>query len=57
MTIKEAREQAGLSRAAMSRIFEIPVRTLEDWDAGKSNPPPYVKKLIIEKLERISQEG
>lgn len=56
MTIKEARLQAGLSRAEMSRLFEIPVRTLEDWDAGKSNPPPYVAKLIIEKLQTISKE-
>lgn len=56
MTIKEAREQAGLSRAAMSRMFDIPVRTLEDWDAGKSNPPPYVEKLIIEKLQTIKKE-
>lgn len=50
MTIKEAREQIGMSRAEMSRVFEIPIRTLEDWDAGKSSPPPYVQRLIIEKL-------
>ena len=56
MTIKEAREQAGLSRAEMSRLFEIPIRTLEDWDAGKSNPPPYVARLIIEKLQTIKKE-
>lgn len=53
MTIKEAREQAGLSRAEMSRQFEIPLRTLEDWDSGKRTPPPYVEKLIIEKLQSI----
>lgn len=56
MSIKEAREQAGLSRAEMSRQFEIPVRTLEDWDAGRRTPPPYVEKLIIEKLQAISKE-
>ncbi len=56
MSIKEAREQAGLSRAEMSRLFEIPVRTLEEWDAGRRTPPPYVEKLIIEKLERIEKE-
>jgi DNA-binding transcriptional regulator YiaG len=56
MTIKEAREQAGLSRAEMSRLFEIPVRTLEEWDAGRRTPPPYVEKLIIEKLQSISKE-
>ena len=56
MNIKEAREQAGLSRAEMSRLFEIPVRTLEEWDAGRRTPPPYVEKLIIEKLQTISKE-
>lgn len=55
MTIKEAREQAGLSRAEMSRRFEIPIRTLEDWDSGKSKPPAYVEKLIIEKLETMKE--
>ena len=56
MNIKEAREQAGLSRAEMSRIFEIPLRTLEEWDAERRTPPPYVEKLIIEKLQTISKE-
>lgn len=56
MNIKEAREQAGLSRAEMSRLFEIPVRTLEEWDARRRTPPPYVEKLIIEKLQTISKE-
>ena len=57
MNIKEAREQSGLSRAEMSRLFEIPLRTLEDWEAGKRTPPPYVEKLIIEKLHRIKEQG
>ena len=56
MNIKEAREQCGLSRAEMSRLFEIPVRTLEEWDAGRRTPPPYVEKLIVEKLQTIRKE-
>ena len=56
MNIKEAREAAGLSRAEMSRLFEIPVRTLEEWDAGRRTPPPYVEKLIVEKLQNIGKE-
>lgn len=56
MNIKEARERSGLSRAEMSRLFEIPIRTLEEWDAGRRTPPPYVAKLIIEKLETIRKE-
>lgn len=57
MTIKEARENAGISRAEMSRQFEIPLRTLEDWESGKRTPPHYVEKLIIEKLDTIKERG
>lgn len=57
MTIKEAREQAGLSRAEMARRFEIPIRTLENWESGNRTPPPYVEKLIIEKLETMKERG
>jgi len=57
MTIKEARTAAGLSRAEMSRRFEIPVRTLEDWDSGARQPAPWAEKLILEKLERIAKEN
>lgn len=56
MNIKEAREEAGLSRAEMSRLFEIPVRTLEEWDSGRRTPPPYVEKLIVEKLQSMRKE-
>ena len=56
MTIKVAREEAGLSRAEMSRLFEIPIRTLEEWDAGRRTPPHYVEKLIIEKLQSMRKE-
>ncbi|NQK21601.1 hypothetical protein HO515_10415 [Streptococcus suis] len=39
-------ESRGCSRAEFARRFDIPVRTLEDWDSGKRVPPMYVKKLI-----------
>ncbi|HFI0164178.1 TPA: helix-turn-helix domain-containing protein [Streptococcus suis] len=42
-TLAESRES---SRAEFARRFDIPVRTLEDWDSGKRVPPVYVKKLI-----------
>ena len=57
MTIKEARTRAGISRAEMSRRFEIPVRTLENWEAGVNKTPIWAEKLIIEKLERIQKES
>ena len=39
--IKEKRIAAGLSRAEMARRFEIPIRTLEDWETEKRTPPVW----------------
>lgn len=49
---EEIRKILGISRAAFSRKYNIPIRTLEDWDAGKKNPPEYVMDL----LERAVRE-
>lgn len=56
MTIKKARLAAHLTQQQMSDLFEIPKRTIEDWENGKRTPPPYVEKLIVEKLERMNGE-
>lgn len=53
MNLKEARTCAGLTQAEMSERFEIPKRTIENWEAGKRKCPVYVEKLIVEKLEEI----
>ncbi|MDY2614874.1 MAG: hypothetical protein SOV77_12745, partial [Lachnospiraceae bacterium] len=55
MTIKEARMEAGLSRAEMSRQFKIPIRTLENWDNGVNHPPEWAEILIVEKLNWIKE--
>lgn len=54
MTIKEARLEAGLTQQQMSDLFEIPKRTIENWEAGDRKPPAYVEKLIVEKLQQIA---
>ncbi len=56
MTIKDYRTQAGLTQLEMSKRFEIPKRTIENWETGKRKPPQYVEKLIIEKLKKIAEE-
>ena len=55
--IKEARTEAGLSRAEMSRQFEIPIRTLENWESGIRKPPIWAEKLIVEKLCMMKGEN
>jgi DNA-binding transcriptional regulator YiaG len=57
LTIREARLNAGLTQAKMSEVFEIPKRTIENWETGKRTPPTYVEKLVIRELERIATEN
>lgn len=52
MTIKEIREKSGMNRAEFSRKYNIPVRTLEDWESQKRKCPEYVSEL----LERVVSE-
>ncbi len=53
MSIKEARVKAGLTQQKMSEIFEIPKRTIENWETETRKCPVYVQKLIVEKLEEM----
>ena len=44
--IKELRASTGMTRKALSEHTGIPVRTLEDWEAGRRTPPEYIPRLI-----------
>ena len=48
--IAVSRKSAGLSQAKMAETFKIPLRTIENWEAGVNQPPKWAEKLIIEKL-------
>ena len=50
-TIKELRESTGMSRRKFSDHTGIPVRTLEDWEAGRRTPPEYVPRLLAYQLK------
>lgn len=49
--IRELRESIGLTRKEFSEHIGIPVRTLEDWEAGRRTPPEYIPRLISYQLE------
>lgn len=49
---EEIRATLGISRAEFSRRYEIPIRTLEDWDGGRATAPEWVYML----LERVVNE-
>ena len=56
--ITELREGAGENRKEFSIHTGIPVRTLEDWEAGRRTPPEYIPRLIEYQLkyEKLAKE-
>ena len=54
--IKEARQSVGLTQKRMSELLLIPLRTIENWESGKRNPPLWAENLIVEKLQTMRQE-
>lgn len=56
--LKEIREALGMNRTEFSRYIDIPLRTLEEWEAGRRQMPDYVLRLIIyyTKMERLIEE-
>lgn len=50
MTIEEARKTRKMSRKDVAEWLEIPYRTLTNWENGERQCPPYIEKLIVEKI-------
>jgi DNA-binding XRE family transcriptional regulator len=48
--IKKMRMDAGMTQKMFSDFFGIPVRTLQDWEAGVRTPPDYLVRLLPYKL-------
>lgn len=46
MQVAEMRALLDESRIAFSKQYSIPVRTLENWESGKSQCPEYVRQLL-----------
>lgn len=49
--IMKLREDIGENRKEFSVHMGIPVRTLEDWEAGRRTPPEYIPRLIEYQLK------
>ena len=52
MTIKELRTASGMTQQQFSEYFNIPKRTIENWEGGKNKCPEYLLELIRYKLEK-----
>ena len=59
--IKELREATGMNRKQFCETFEIPYRTVTEWERGTRNAPKYVLKFLeyyirTEKLKKEQEE-
>lgn len=46
MEVKQLVKRSGLKRVEFAEKYGIPINTLNTWEYGKGNPPPYVLKLL-----------
>lgn len=44
--VRELRARLGLSQAGMYEVYAIPRRTIQDWEAGRREPPEYVVRML-----------
>ena len=47
----ELRDSTGMSRKEFCEYFEIPYRTLQDWELGNRKMPDYLLRLMAYKIE------
>lgn len=52
MDIKKLRIRTGMTQKEFAKYFNIPKRTIENWEGGQRTPPPYVVELIKYKIEK-----
>lgn len=48
--VRALRKKCGMSQKEFAKFFQVPIGTVRNWDQGVSKCPPYVIKLMVEKL-------
>ena len=56
--LRQIREDLRMNRTQFSHYVDIPLRTLEEWEAGRRQMPDYVLRLLTyyTKMERLLEE-
>ena len=52
--IKGIRSKLKMTQKELSEAcFDIPVRTIQDWEGGRRTPPKYMVMLIMSRLDQL----
>lgn len=49
--LKQIKNGAGLTQQDVADILKVSKRTVEEWERGKSKPPEYVQRFVLNELE------
>jgi len=49
--LKKVREECDMTQAEFAMYFNVPKRTYQDWEYGKSKVPEYLLRLMLYKLK------
>lgn len=58
--LKEIRKCVGLNRKAFSEYIGIPLRNLEEWEAGRRKMPEYLLRMLtyyIKMSQYLEEQG
>ncbi len=53
--IQKLRKRTGLSQSQFAKKFNIPVRTLQNWEIDKSVSPEYIPSML-ERILNLEEE-
>lgn len=53
--LKKARAATGMSQQGMADRMLIPKRTIQEWEAERRTPPPYVQRFVLNELESLKK--
>lgn len=55
--IKDLRKEMGLSQSKFAEYFDIPLKSVQNWEIERSHPPAYVPRLIRRILDYRKKFG
>ncbi len=53
----ELRKSTGMNRTEFAQYFEIPYRTMQDWELGNRQMPEYLLRLMAYKVRMEKLQG
>lgn len=53
----DLRESTGMNRREFAEYFDIPYRTLQEWELGNRRMPEYLLRLMAYKIGMEAEQG